>query len=102
VARVAGLIGVSVIGVLVASTLVGDTFAANSESVRAFHMALGICAGLVAAGGVAGALGIVNPRRALEAQQCPGGQLVGSPKQVVHAPALHSRRTPARTAEEAR
>ena len=102
VARVAGLFGVSVIGVVVASTLVGDTFAANSESVRAFHMALAICAGLVAAGGVAGALGIVNPRRALEAEQCPGGQLVGSPKQVVRAPALHSPRTPARTAEEAR
>ena len=34
VARVAGLIGVSVVGVVVAGTLVGDTFAANDESVR--------------------------------------------------------------------
>jgi len=85
VARVAGLIGVSVIGVVVAGSLVGDTFAANSESVRAFHMALGICAGLVATGGIAGALGIVNPKRPVEAERCPGGQLVGSPQQVADA-----------------
>jgi EmrB/QacA subfamily drug resistance transporter len=85
VARVAGLIGVSVIGVVVAGSLVGDSFAANSESVRAFHMALGICAGLVALGGIAGALGIVNPKRPVEAERCPGGQLVGSPEQVADA-----------------
>jgi hypothetical protein len=85
VARVAGLIGVSVIGVVVAGSLVGDSFAANSESVRAFHMALGICAGLVAAGGIAGTLGIVNPKRPVEAERCPGGQLVGSPQQVADA-----------------
>jgi hypothetical protein len=41
-----------------------------------------VCAVLVAAGGVAGLLGIVNPRRALEAQRCPGGQLVGAPEQA--------------------
>jgi hypothetical protein len=85
VARVAGLVGVSVIGVVVASTLVGDNFAANDQSVRAFHQAVAICAGLVAAGGVVGALGIVNPVRAVEAERCPGGQLVGSPQQVVAA-----------------
>jgi predicted MFS family arabinose efflux permease len=85
VARIAGLVGVSVIGVLVASTLVGDNFAPNQESVDAFHMAIAICAVLVAAGGVAGALGIVNPRRVVEARRCPGGQLVGSPEQVAGA-----------------
>jgi predicted MFS family arabinose efflux permease len=85
VARVAGLVGVSVIGVVVASTLVGDNFAANDQSVRAFHQAVAICAGLVAAGGVVGALGIVNPVRAVEAERCPGGQLVGSPQQVAAA-----------------
>src|SRR5581483_8863194 len=37
VARVAGLVGVSVIGVVVAGMLDGDTFAANAASVRAFH-----------------------------------------------------------------
>ena len=80
VARIAGLVGVSVVGVIVASTLVGDTFEANSESVRAFHQVVVICAGLVAAGGVAGAIGITSPRRTVEAERCPGGQLVGCPE----------------------
>ena len=79
IARVAGLIGVSVIGVVVAGTLVGGTFAANSASVKAFHQAILACAALVAAGGIIGAIGIVNPRRTVEAAQCSGGQLVGAP-----------------------
>jgi len=85
VARVAGLVGVSLTGVVVAGTLVGDTFAANEESVRAFQEAMVICAVLVAAGGVIGALGIENPRRPVEAEQCAGGQLVGSPQPAVAA-----------------
>jgi EmrB/QacA subfamily drug resistance transporter len=80
VARVAALVGVSVIGVVAAATLVGDTFAANAESVRAFHQAIVICAVLVAAGGIAGVVGITNPRRTVKAEQCPGGQLAGAPK----------------------
>ena len=80
IARVAGLVGVSVVGVVVASTLVGDTFAANSESVRAFHEVVVICAALVAAGGVAGAIGITNPRRTVRAERCPGGHLAGVPE----------------------
>ena len=80
VARVAGLVGVSVIGVVVASRLTSDTFAANSESVRAFHEAVVICAVLLAGGGIAGALGIVNPRRVVKAETCPGGQLAGVPE----------------------
>jgi len=83
VARVAGLIGVSVIGVVVAGTLAGGTFAPNEASVHAFHQAIVVCAALVAAGGIVGALGIVNPRRTIEAAQCPGGQLVGAPKPAV-------------------
>jgi predicted MFS family arabinose efflux permease len=83
IARVAGLVGVSVVGVVVARTLVGDAFAANTESVRAFHQIVVICAALVAAGGVAGALGITNPRRAIQAERCPGGQLVGTPQPAV-------------------
>ena len=43
VARIASLIGVSVVGIVVARTLVGDTFAANSESVSAFHQVIAIC-----------------------------------------------------------
>ncbi|HZT44754.1 MAG TPA: DHA2 family efflux MFS transporter permease subunit [Gaiellaceae bacterium] len=80
VARVAGLIGVSVVGVVVASRLSGDTFAPNHASVRAFHEALVICAALVAAGGISGLVGIVNPRRPTQAAGCAGGQLAGAPK----------------------
>ena len=83
VARVAGLIGVSVLGVVVAQTLVGDTFAANDESVRAFHQVVVVCAVLVAGGGIVGALGILNPRRTVEARRCPGGQFVAVPQPVV-------------------
>jgi EmrB/QacA subfamily drug resistance transporter len=83
VARVAGLIGVSLVGVLVASYMVGDRFAANSESVDAFRLVMAICAALVAAGGVTGAVGIVNPRRVVAAEGCPGGQLVGAPAAAV-------------------
>ena len=79
IARVAGLVGVSLVGVVVSSALVGDTFAANAESVTAFHQAVVICAILVAIGGVLGAVGIVNPRHAVGASTCPGGQLVGTP-----------------------
>ncbi|MCW2978194.1 MAG: family efflux transporter permease subunit, partial [Actinomycetia bacterium] len=79
IARVAALVGVSVIGVVIASTLVGDTFAPNAASVRAFHQAIAICAALIAAGGLAGAVGITNPRRDVKAESCAGGQLVGSP-----------------------
>jgi EmrB/QacA subfamily drug resistance transporter len=85
IARVAGLVGVSVIGVVVASTLTGDTFAPNDESVRAFHQAVVICATLVAVGGIAGAIGITNPRRAVKAEHCPGGQLTGTPEPAVRS-----------------
>jgi len=84
VARVAGLIGVSILGVVVAQTLIGDTFAENDESVRAFHEVVVVCAVLVAAGGVVGTLGIVNPRRPVHARGCPGGQLVAIPRPAVH------------------
>ena len=83
IARVAGLVGISVIGVVVAGTLVGDTFTPDAQSVRAFHEAVIICAVLVAAGGVAGALGIVNPRRDVKAESCSGGQLAGVPEPAV-------------------
>jgi EmrB/QacA subfamily drug resistance transporter len=101
VARVAGLVGVSVVGVVVASTLVGDTFAANAESVRAFHEVLLICAVLVAAGGVVGAVWITNARRPVEAARCAGGQLVGAPQAVVDAAPLSSRPTVDPTPQEA-
>jgi predicted MFS family arabinose efflux permease len=85
VARVAGLVGVALVGVVVAGTLTGDTFAPNSESVDAFHLAMAICAALVAAGGVAGLAGIVNPRRKVRAEGCSGGQLTGAPEPAAGA-----------------
>jgi EmrB/QacA subfamily drug resistance transporter len=85
VARIAGLVGISVVGLVVSSALAGDTFGRNAESVDAFHAVVLICAALVAGGGVAGALGIANPRRPLEAERCPGGQLVGAPEQAATA-----------------
>lgn len=80
IARVAGLVGVSVIGVVVAGTLSADTFARNARSVTAFHHALLVCAALVAAGGITGVIGIVNPRRTVKARECSGGQFVGTPQ----------------------
>jgi hypothetical protein len=41
-------------------------------------MAIGIAALLVGLGGVLGLIGIVNPRRQVNACDCPGGQLVGA------------------------
>jgi len=76
-------VGVSVAGVVVASTLVGNDFAPNDGSVRAFHQVVVICAALVAAGGIAGIIGITNPRRAVEAERCHGGQLYGVPEPAV-------------------
>ena len=68
------------------------TFAANQASVRAFHEAMAICAVLVAAGGVTGLLGIVNPRRTVRAETCPGGQLAGAPEPA-------ARRSPGRVGD---
>ena len=79
VARVAGLVGVPIAGVVAAGVLVGDTFAADEASVDAFHRVVVICAALLAAGGADGAVGIANPRRVVDARRCAGGQLVGAP-----------------------
>ena len=83
IARVAGLVGISAVGALVASRLPGGTFAANPESVDAFHTAIAVCAALVATGGIVAALWIENPRRRVRAKDCPGGQLVGAPRPAV-------------------
>lgn len=53
---------------------------AKDASVSAFHVGLGISTALVALGGLLGLLGITNPRREVSAEDCPGGQLVGHPK----------------------
>jgi len=56
--------------------------ATEDASVAAFHLGIGIAAGLVAAGGVLGLVGIVNPRRFVCAAECPGGQLAGAPREA--------------------
>jgi hypothetical protein len=85
IARVAGLIGIAAIGALVATKLPGGSFAANRESVDAFHEAIVVCAALLAGGGVVAGFGIENPRRRVKAEECPGGQLVGIPRPAVLA-----------------
>jgi EmrB/QacA subfamily drug resistance transporter len=86
IARVAGLVGISVIGVVAASSLKGDTFVRSSQSVTAFHHALVISAALLIVGGVTAAIGIINPRRRVQAQGCSGGQLVAAPKAAAGCP----------------
>jgi hypothetical protein len=60
----------------------------QNASVKAFHVAIGIATALVAMGGVLGLIGIVNPRRTVEAADCPGGQLVGAPVEACREPAV--------------
>jgi EmrB/QacA subfamily drug resistance transporter len=60
VARVAGLVGIGVVGVIVAHALVDDTFTHSAASVRAFHEAVIACASCLAIGGLTGLLGVVN------------------------------------------
>jgi len=55
--------------------------AAEDASVTAFRVGVGIATGLVALGGVLGLAGIRNPRRRVEARDCPGGQLAGVPRE---------------------
>jgi len=59
--------------------------ASQDASVHAFHLAIAIAAGLVALGGVLGLAGIVNPRRRVNACDCPGGQLVGATAEAAGA-----------------
>jgi len=67
VARVAGLIGVAALGPLIGARL----------SVSTFHLALAAAAVLLAAAGLLGAVFVENPRRAVRAEECPGGQIAG-------------------------
>jgi EmrB/QacA subfamily drug resistance transporter len=67
IARIAALVAVSGVGIVVSGKLVGDSFARNSGSVTAFHEVVLLCAIVIAAGGVIGAIGIRNPERAARA-----------------------------------
>ena len=82
IARVAGLIGIALVGAIVAGRY-GD---AADSSVGAFHLAMGISASLVAFGGVLGLIGIRNAERRVRADECPGGQLTGAPRDAARTP----------------
>ncbi len=86
IARVAGLLGIALVGALVAGRY-GD---AADSSVGAFHLAMGISAGLVGVGGILGLIFVRNPEREVDAGGCPGGQLAGAPRDA----ALHGAREP--------
>jgi EmrB/QacA subfamily drug resistance transporter len=60
----------------------GVMAAERAASVDSFRFGIGIAAVLVAIGGVLGLVGIRNPRRRVEAADCGGGQLVGSPREA--------------------
>ena len=76
IARVAGLLGIALVGALVAGRY-GD---AADSSLGAFHLAMGISAGLLGLGGALGLIFVRNPERRVEAGGCPGGQLAGAPR----------------------
>ncbi|HYM44566.1 MAG TPA: MFS transporter [Solirubrobacteraceae bacterium] len=59
--------------------------AAEAASLHSFHLGLAIAAALVALGGIAGAIGVRNPRRVVHAAGCEGGALVGASHDVLEA-----------------
>jgi EmrB/QacA subfamily drug resistance transporter len=66
---------------------VAITRASGQASLDAFRVGIGVAGGLVIIGGLIGAAGIRNPRRVVQAKQCPGGQIAGAPLDAagVHA-----------------
>jgi EmrB/QacA subfamily drug resistance transporter len=54
------------------------TRAAAAASLESFRVGIGLAGCLVLVGGLIGAAGIENPRRAVSAEECPGGPLVGA------------------------
>jgi hypothetical protein len=62
--------------------------ALEGASASAFHVGLGIGAGLVLVGGVVSLVGIENPRRRVACEDCAGGALVGASEDVGKLPEL--------------
>jgi EmrB/QacA subfamily drug resistance transporter len=90
IARVAGLLCVAAIGAVVAAVYAGDLDGRDTgdtlavvpgvpesvdASVHAFHVGMGVCAVLLAVGGVLGLIGIRNPRRDVRCEDCADGGL---------------------------
>ena len=63
--------------------------ASTAASVEAFHLAAGIGAGLFGLAGLVALVGLRNPQREVRAEHCPGGTIVGAPRD---AGRLHERR----------
>jgi EmrB/QacA subfamily drug resistance transporter len=59
------------------------THAADAASLHSFHVALAIAALLLAAGGLAGAIGIRNPHRELSTEESPAGQPLAGGREVL-------------------
>lgn len=84
IARIAGLLGISAVGVVVASGFSSE--ATQAESVDALRLAMGSAAALLLVGGLIGLVGIRNPRREVSARECAGGQVVGQPVEAGQPP----------------
>ena len=57
----------------------------QDASIDAFRAGVVSAALLAALGGAVSAVGIVNPRRRVEAAECPGGALVGASRELAHS-----------------
>jgi MFS family permease len=93
IARIAGLVCVAALGAVVSAVYANDMGGTVAEtlqvipgmpqsvdaSVHAFHVGIGVCAVLVALGGVCGLVGIRNPRRTVRCEDCAQGAFVQSP-----------------------
>ena len=55
--------------------------ASDAASEDAFHLAVGVGAGLLVLAGLGG-LALRNPRREVEAEECPAGQITGAPRAI--------------------
>jgi EmrB/QacA subfamily drug resistance transporter len=60
--------------------------ATRDASVDGFRLGMGVAALVTMAGGVAAGIGIRNPRRALDAEHCPGGAVYGAPERAGELP----------------
>jgi EmrB/QacA subfamily drug resistance transporter len=85
VARIAGLLATASIGAVIGGSL----------DLSGFRMALGFSMTLLIVGGVVGLVAIRNPRRAVAACDCPGGQLTGAPADAAGAHAAAASAAPA-------
>ena len=61
--------------------------ATGDASVKAFRAGMAAAAALAILGGIVAAVGIENPRRRVEAAECPGGAMVGASRDLAHVPA---------------